>query len=151
MAQTLTCRLWEDDFHIISCCEADTEGDQMARAAWIHDILLDCLGHMSTTTRAYDAFVLDHKFGSLLEDGQMEVKKALMPLTQLYESQTVRETSSWGSISTILEQFGQSFDLDEEGYRRPHLDEELHFSESTQKAAKDEKLFQRQKRGSIAR
>ena len=118
----------------------------MARGAWIHDILLDCLGHMCTTTRAYDAFVLDHKFGSLLEDGQMEVKKALMPLADLYESQTVRHSSSWASISSILEQFGQSFDHDDEGFRRPLREEEVHFSESTQQAVRDETLFQKQKK-----
>ena len=99
-------RLWEDDFDIVSCCEAEHASEEKAHAAWIHDALLDCIGWMSERGRAYDAFILDAKFGTLLEDWQLQVKEALQPLVRLYGSDEVRESPGWESVVSLLKMFG---------------------------------------------
>ena len=125
-------RLWEDDFDIVSCCEAEHASEEKAHAAWIHDALLDCIGWMSERGRAYDAFILDAKFGTLLEDWQLQVKEALQPLVRLYGSDEVRESPGWESVVSLLKMFGEKFDSD----GRP-----LAFSRETRTAVKEAGLF----------
>ena len=59
-----------------------------------------------TRGRAYDAFILDAKFGTLLEDWQLQVKEALQPLVRLYGSDEVRESPGWESVVSLLKMFG---------------------------------------------
>ena len=59
-----------------------------------------------TRGRAYDAFILDAKFGTLLEDWQLQVEEALQPLVRLYGSDEVRESLGWESVVSLLKMFG---------------------------------------------
>ena len=85
-----------------------------------------------TRGRAYDAFILDAKFGTLLEDWQLQVKEALQPLVRLYGSDEVRESPGWESVVSLLKMFGEKFDSD----GRP-----LAFSRETRTAVKEAGLF----------
>ena len=78
----------------------------MLAASWKHDCFLDAIAHGMTVHRTRDSFILDDGYARLLDDNQLRIREALLPLQQLADDERVRESSNWERIERLLDIYG---------------------------------------------
>jgi len=95
-------RLWQDDFEVVSCGQSWQD-----EPAWIHDCFIDavCAGRVQKT--AWNSFLLDEEFESLLTEPQKKLKAALEPLRALTFDEEVTSSRAWQQVREMLDDFGE--------------------------------------------
>lgn len=103
----LTAELWQSELDIIHFTD-DRSESAIAAAARKLEIFMDCLlAHCGYTT----GHLLDPTFNHLLDEGEAELKEALLGLTEQLSSKA-RSTEAWGAVTKLLTQLGWSIKKD---------------------------------------
>ena len=96
-----SCRSSQDDFRVVSCAH---EWDE--EPAWIHDCFLDALSAGMVQKWAWNSFVLDPEFESLLTEPQKKLKEALAQLEDLSKDEEINSSRAWVQVKEMLDDFG---------------------------------------------
>lgn len=92
--------LWRDDLSLISCAPA---GGDLAAAARLHDVFLDCLLFEASASAAY---LLDESYAHALSETERELRDALRDLKR-FEPE-LGGTPTWDAVARLLRSLGDA-------------------------------------------
>lgn len=92
--------LWSDDLSLIACAPA---GSDLAEAARLHDVFLDCLLFEASASAAY---LLDEAYAHALSAPERELRDALRDLRR-FEAE-LGGTPTWDAVARLLASLGGS-------------------------------------------
>jgi SIR2-like protein len=92
--------LWRDDLSLIACAPA---GGDVAEAARLHDVFLDCLLFEASASAAY---LLDEAYAHALSETERELRDALRDLKR-FEPE-LGGTPTWDAVARLLGSLGDT-------------------------------------------